>query len=78
MQDVWLHYRWPVRSDRPVIFGTHGTEASARHDCSADVWDEDADWIVEGVAPLARDPYLLAGLEDHVELMKAVQDIEPT
>ena len=78
MQEVWLHFKWAPGSDRVVILGAHRTEEDARLDCPADVWGEDADWIVEGVAPLARDPCLLAGLEDHVELMKAVQDIEPT
>jgi hypothetical protein len=72
MQEVWLHFKWTPGSERPVIFGAHATEASARLDCPADVWDEEEDWIVEGVAPLGRDEYLLAGLEDHVELLRAL------
>ena len=74
MHEVWLHFGWPVWSDRPVIFGAHRTKESARGDCPADVWDKDADWITEGVAPLGRDEYLLAGLEPFVGLMKEIDE----
>jgi hypothetical protein len=70
MQEVWLHFKWVPGSDRPAIFGAHRTEGSARLDCPSDVRDEVADWIVEGVAPLGRDEYLLAGFRDYVELWK--------
>ena len=78
MQEVWLHFKWAPGSERPAIFGVHATKASARLDCPADVWDEEEDWIVEGVAPLGCDEHLLAALEGYVELLKAVQEIEPT
>ena len=74
MQEVWLQFLWTPGSDRPVVFGAHGTEASARLDCPADVRDEDADWIVEGVAPLGRDPHLLAGLARYVGLWKGLEE----
>jgi hypothetical protein len=70
MQEVWLHLKWAPGSERPAIFGVHATKASARLDCPADVWDEEEDWIVEGVAPLGRDPFLLEGLREYVELWK--------
>jgi hypothetical protein len=73
MQEVWLHFEWPVGTDRPVIFGAHETEESARLDCPADVLDEDRAWVLEGVAPLGGDPHLLAGLKDYVELWRGLE-----
>jgi hypothetical protein len=72
MQEVWLTFGWRPGTDRPVIFGAHATEDSARLECPADIVDGDG-WIMEGVAPLGRDPHLLKGLRDHVELMQELE-----
>jgi hypothetical protein len=56
----------------PGDLGTHATEESARLECPADIEDADG-WIVEGVAPLGRDPHLFRGLRDHVELMQELE-----
>jgi hypothetical protein len=73
MQEPWLHYGWEPFTERPVIFGVHGTEESARLDCPADILAAEGEWVIEGVAPLGRDPFLLEGLRDYIELMKGVR-----
>jgi hypothetical protein len=72
MREIWLTFGWGPGTDHPVVFGAHATEESARLDCPADIHDADG-WVVEGVAPLGSDPYLLEGLRDHLELMRDVE-----
>jgi hypothetical protein len=75
-REAWVHFRWDFGSDRPVVFGAHGTEESARLDCPADMIDPrdpEGEWVLEGVAPLGRDPFLLASVKEYVGLMRGLE-----